>query len=161
MIETPARVVAVEPGYAWVESGRRSSCSHCAGGDSCGVSSLGKLFAVRTQRMRLPDPLGLRTGEDVVIGLSEQRLVVAAAVAYMLPLFTMITAALAGAHLGQGQLAPALSSLAGLAGGLWLVKHRSGRRRVMARYRPVITGRPPLGEHTIEFKTRNTGVEHE
>ena len=161
MIEIQARVVAVESGFAWVESERRSGCSHCTSSGSCGVSSLGKLFAVRKQRIRLPDPLGVRTGEDVVLGLSERRLVAAAAVAYMLPLCTMIGTALLGASLGYGQGAVASSSLAGLAGGLWLVKRRSGSGQAIAHYQPVILGRQPLSERSVEFKTRNAGENHE
>lgn len=161
MIEIQARVVAVEPGYAWVESERRSGCSHCTSSDRCGVSSLGKLFAIRKQRIRLPDPLGVRTGEDVVLGLSEQRLVAAAAVAYMLPLCSMIGTALFGASLGYGQGAVALASLAGLVGGLWLVKRRSVGGQASARYQPVILGHQPLGERTIELKPRTAGANHE
>lgn len=161
MIETQARVVAVESGYAWVESERRSGCSHCASSEGCGVSVLGKLFAGRTQRMRLADPLGLHAGEEVVIGLSEQRLVAAAALAYLLPLGAMIGMALLSAALGYGQGMLALSSLAGLGAGLWLVKDRAGGRRTPAHYRPVILGRLHLSAGTIEFKPRNTGVHHE
>lgn len=161
MIEIEARVVAVEAGYAWVEAERRSGCSHCSSSTSCGVASLGKAFGVRQQRLCLPDTLGVRTGENIVIGLSEQRLVAAAAMAYMLPLFLMIGTALVSAALGYGQGALALSSLVGLAGGLWLVQHRFGSRRAIARYQPVILERPQLSEHTLEFKTPNTGANHE
>lgn len=161
MIETQARVVAVESGYAWVESERRSGCSHCTNTESCGVSSLSKLFGVRIQRMRLPNPLGVRSGEDVVIGLSERRLVAAAAVAYLLPLFAMIGAALLSDYFGLGQGMLALSSLVGLIGGLWLVKRCSGNRTTRTRYQPVILGRQRSDECTIEFKPENTGVNHE
>jgi len=161
MIEIQARVVAVEPGYAWVESERRSGCSHCTSSDSCGVSSLGEFFAIRKQRTRLPDPLGVRTGEEVVLGLSEQRLVAAAAVVYMLPLCAMIGAALLGASLGYGQSAVALASLAGLIGGLWLVKSRSVGGQASARYQPVILGHQPLSKHTVDLKPRTAGANHE
>lgn len=161
MMETRARVIRVEPGYAWVESERRSGCSHCGSRESCGVSSLGKLFAVRTQRTCLPDPLGVRTGEDVVLGLSERRLVAAASVAYMLPVFVMIGMALLSSGLGHGQGTVAVSSVVGLIGGLGLVRHLSGRRLSSARYQPVILRRQRGDEFAIELKPRNTGVHHE
>ncbi len=161
MIETQARVVAVEPGYAWVESERRSGCSHCTSSASCGVSTLSKLFGARRQRLRLADSLGVRTGEDIVIGLSEQRLLAAATVAYLLPLFTMIGAALLSAHLGHGQGVLALSSLLGLGGGLWLVRRHSVNSQAIAGCQPVMLKRRHSGECTIEFKPRNTGVHHE
>lgn len=161
MIEIQARVVAVESGYAWVESERRSGCSHCASADTCGVSSLSKLFGVRKQRMRLADPLGVGNGEEIVIGLSEQRLVAAAAVAYMLPLLAMIATTLLSACLGQSPATLAVSSLLGLAGGLFLVRRRLGGGQVLAHYQPVILGRPRSGARSVEFKTRITGVNHE
>jgi sigma-E factor negative regulatory protein RseC len=161
MMETRARVIRVEPGYAWVESERRSGCSHCGSRESCGVSSLGKLFAVRIQRTRLPDPLGVQTGEDVVLGLSEQRLVAAASIAYMLPVFIMIATALLSSGLGHGQGSVAMSSVVGLIGGLWLVRHLSCRKLSFARYQPVILRRQRADEFAIELKPRNTGVHHE
>ncbi len=161
MIETQARVVAVESGYAWVESERRSGCSQCTSSGSCGVSSLDKLFGARSQRMRLANPLGVRSGEDVVIGLSEKRLVAAAAAAYLLPLFAMIGAALLSDYYGQGQGVLALSSLVGLMAGLWLVKRRSGYRTALARFQPVILGRRDAGECTIDVKSIKAGVNHE
>ena len=161
MMETRARVIRVEAGYAWVESERRSGCSHCGSRESCGVSALGKLFAVRTQRMRLPDPLGVQTGEDVVVGLSERRLVGAASVAYMLPVLVMIGMALLSASLGHGQGSAAVSSVVGLLGGLGLVRHLSGRQLSFAHYQPVILRKQRADEHTIELKPRNAGVDHE
>jgi sigma-E factor negative regulatory protein RseC len=161
MIEIQARVVAVEPGYAWIESERRSACSHCSSGDSCGVSFVGRLFGNRKQRMRLADPFGVHAGEDIIVGLSDSRLAAAAALAYMLPLITMIVVALLAASRGSGQGVVALSSLGGLIGGLWLVRRRWGSGASIAHYRPAIIGRPGWGQHTVEFKTRNTGVDHE
>lgn len=148
MIEARARVVAIEGDYAWVESERTSGCSHCSSGDTCGVSSLGKIFGSRRMRMRLDAPAGLRAGEAVVIGLSERRLVGAAAAAYMLPLLIMIGIALLGESLGLGQGAVMAASLAGLGAGLWAVR-RSVRAR---RYQPVILRERGATERTLEFE---------
>jgi sigma-E factor negative regulatory protein RseC len=161
VIEAQARVVAVEPGYAWVESERRSGCSHCTSSDTCGVSSLGKLFGVQRVHMRLPDPLGMRPGDNVVIGLSERRLVAAALAAYMLPLLVMIVIALLGTQLGQGQVTLALSSFAGLAAGLWLVKARANRQETADRYQPVLLRQHPAGECAIEIEPLVRGADHE
>lgn len=138
MIETQARVTSVEPGFAWIESERRSGCSHCGSSGSCGVSSLSKLFGVQRVQMRLPDSLGVSPGEDIVIGLSERRLVGAAAMIYMVPLLLMIAAALAGVHLQQGQVAVAMLSLAGLVAGLWLARCRADNAEMVQRYSPVM-----------------------
>ena len=150
MIETQATVVAVEPGYAWVESERRSSCSQCGTHDSCGVSTLGKAFGIGRNRMRLVDPLGVEAGDAVVIGLSEQHLVGAAAVAYMLPMLAMIAAGVLATRLGYGQPVTVLLSLLGLAGGLWLVRRRG--RRAGDLYNPVLLRRASYAEVHIAFE---------
>jgi sigma-E factor negative regulatory protein RseC len=161
MIETQARVTAVEPGYAWVESERQGGCSQCSTAGSCGVSSLSKLFGVKQVRMRLPDTVGLAPGDDVVIGLSERRLVTAAAAVYLFPLLSAILLALLGVHLGQGQGALALLSIAGFIAGMWLVKHRAEQSAVAHRYLPVLLGKQPAGLCTIELKPVFKGVHHE
>lgn len=161
MLETLAKVTAVEPGYAWIESERRSGCSHCSSSGSCGVSSLSKLFGVQRLHMRLPDTLGVQPGDDVIIGLSERRLVAAAAVAYLLPLLIMISITLAGVHLGHGQGALALLSLIGLATGLWLAGYRSRRTKVGHGYSPVMLEKRAAGTCNLEIKTEFKGVHHE
>jgi sigma-E factor negative regulatory protein RseC len=125
------------------------------------VSSLGKLFGVRRLHMRLPDPLGMQPGDEVVIGLSERRLVAAALAAYMLPLLLMIAIALLGAQLGYGQLTVALSSFAGLAAGLWLVKARANRQGAADSYQPVLLRQQAAGECSIEFEPLVRGAKHE
>ncbi len=161
MIETRARVTAVEPGYAWIESERRSGCSHCGSSDTCGVSSLSKLFGTQRMRTRLIDRLGVSPGDDVIIGLSERRLVSAAAFVYMLPLLVMIVIALAGVHLGYGQGALALLSFIGLLTGLWLVKYRSGRETLNHRYLPVMLRKQSGDACQFATETLVKGVHHE
>jgi sigma-E factor negative regulatory protein RseC len=139
VIETGARVIAVEPGYAWLETQREGACGHCATAGSCGVSVLGKLSGARARRLRLPNPLSVRAGEAVVIGIPERRLVAAAFRVYLLPLLCMLGAAMAATQLGFSQWAIGLASLvalaAGLGGSVW------GRRRVAAGEQPVILRR--------------------
>jgi sigma-E factor negative regulatory protein RseC len=161
MIETQARVTVVEPGYAWIESERRSGCSQCSSSDGCGVSTLSQLFGSQHIRMRLSDPLGVQAGDDVIIGLSERRLVTAAAVVYMVPLLIMIVIALAGVHLGYGQGALVLLSVTGLLTGLWLVRYRAGRETLNHRYLPVMLRKQPAGSCQFITETEFKGVHHE
>jgi hypothetical protein len=75
----------------------------------------------------------------------------------------MIAMALFAAQLGYGQGTVALSSLAGLAGGLWLLGRRLGIGRAVSDYRPVMLRCQRHGERTIEFnpETKTTGANHE
>ena len=103
MLEAHATVQAVEPGYAWVESERQSACGGCASSARCGVSTVAKLVD-RRLRIRLRDPLGVRPGESVVIGVSEERLLGVAAVVYLVPLFAMVACALAASAMARRRL---------------------------------------------------------
>jgi len=161
MIETPGSVVATEPGFAWIECERRSGCGQCAGGDSCGVSSVARLFGEKRMRLRLRDTLGVHAGDAVVIGLSESGLVKAAAAAYLMPLAALIGAALVGAQWGQAQWIPILTGLAGFGGGLWLVKRRANAPAASANDRPVLLRRQTPGHCTIEYRQRTRGANHE
>lgn len=159
MIETQARVIDTEPGFAWIESERRSACGHCSASSGCGVSALASLFGTRRQQLRLPDPLGLRPGDEVLVGLPERALLGAALAAYFLPLLTMLFTALLAAGLGAGQGLRALAALAGLVAGLWLAGRRA--RRAGGCGLPVILGQPPGGSGHFLITTASRGDKHE
>ena len=120
MIEEGATVVDVAEGFVWVETRRRSACGHCDSAETCGTSALAKLFGERRNRLRIDDPVGLRTGDQVVIGIANGALVRASLTAYLLPLIVLVTAAGIGTALQLAEGAVALLGLAGLGSGLWL-----------------------------------------
>jgi sigma-E factor negative regulatory protein RseC len=157
MIETGATVIATEPGYAWIETRRESACGHCATAQSCGVSTLGKALGTRPDRMRLPDPLSVRTGERIVIGIPEERLLSAAFRAYMVPLLCMLCAALAGAQLGFSQWGIGLCSLAALAASLAWPGTRG--RAAEAGAQPVLLRRAHDGEAGVGMKDMDRSCE--
>lgn len=141
MIETPATVVDVKPGVAWVETVRQSACGHCESAGSCGTSVLAKLFGAPRSRLRIDDAQGLRVGEQVVIGIPDGTLVRASFVAYLIPLVTLIAAAGVATRLGAGEGTVALLGLAGLGIGLWLSGRITGGPSARERYRPVLVRR--------------------
>jgi sigma-E factor negative regulatory protein RseC len=157
MIEAGATVIATEPGYAWVETRRESACGHCATAGGCGVSVLGKALGTRPDRLRLPDPLSVQTGERVVIGIPEERLLAAAFRAYMVPLLCMLGAALAGAQLEFSQWGIGFSGLAALAAGLGF--SGAGMRDTDVACRPVMLRRSHDGEQGIEVKVLGRSCE--
>ncbi|MFB1486492.1 MULTISPECIES: SoxR reducing system RseC family protein [unclassified Thiocapsa] len=141
MIETPATVVDVKPGVAWVETVRQSACGHCESAGSCGTSVLAKLFGAPRSRLRIDDAQGLRVGEQVVIGIPDGTLVRASFVAYLIPLVFLIAGAGVATRLGAGEGTVALLGLAGLGGGLWLSGRITGGPSARERYRPVLVRR--------------------
>lgn len=141
MFEAHATVQAVEPGYAWVESERRSACGSCASSARCGVSTVAKLIATRRLTLRLRDPLGVQPGESVVIGVSENQLLGVAAVAYLFPLFAMIAIALVASVVSDAEAAPPLGAMVGLVGTLALLRLLRRGRVQYERHQPVILRR--------------------
>jgi sigma-E factor negative regulatory protein RseC len=143
MIETPATVVELGPGVAWVETVRQSACGHCASAGNCGTSVLAKLFGSSRSRLKIDDAQGLRVGERVLIGIPDGILVRASLVAYLLPLVVLIAAAGVATRLGAGEGAVALIGVAGLGIGLWLSGRLTGGQSARRRYRPVLVRRGP------------------
>jgi sigma-E factor negative regulatory protein RseC len=154
MIEADATVIATEAGYAWVVTRRESACCHCATAGSCGVSALGKALGTRPDRMRLPDPLSLQTGERVVIGIAEERLLSAAFRAYMVPLLCMLGAALTVAQQGFSQWVIGFCSLAALAASLAWPRRRGKAAEDSSR--PVLLRRARDGEANSGWRRRGS-----
>jgi sigma-E factor negative regulatory protein RseC len=147
VIEETARVVNVEPGYAWVETMRQSSCGSCSARGGCGTSVLGKVLGQRSVRVRAVDKVGAAVGEEVVVGLDDAALLRGSLAVYMLPLIALIAGALIAETIapqwGLGEGFVMFAGIAGLAlGFLWL---RLFSRRVVTdlRYQAVILRRTP------------------
>jgi sigma-E factor negative regulatory protein RseC len=92
MIVEKARVIAVEEGYAIVQTQRRSSCGACAAHDGCGVPLLGKLIPDRFGRLQVLNQSGAKVGDSVQIGMTESGLLKSALILYVLPLFCVVIA---------------------------------------------------------------------
>ncbi|HFC53476.1 MAG TPA: Fis family transcriptional regulator [Gammaproteobacteria bacterium] len=144
MIEERAIVERTGEGVAWVRTGRKSACSGCSLNKGCGVSVLERMLGERSTTLRVVDPVSVRRGDEVVIGIDEQALVRGSLAVYIVPLVAMILSAVAGSTL----LAPGLglpaegssivAGLLGLAGGLLWLSRFSRRIGRDARYRPII-----------------------
>lgn len=114
MLEEIGKVIAIKGKYAVVEIQQRSACGHCQSSDSCGTSVLSGLFTARRQKIKLINHLGLIEGDEAVVGINENVLLVTAIMAYMLPLFLMIVFALASNISGFGNGISFIASMSGL-----------------------------------------------
>ena len=135
MIEQEARVVAIEEGVAWVEATRGSACSVSSGR---GTSALAKLFESRVNQLRVADPIGVRLGDRVVIGIADSSLTRASLLAYLLPLMLLMGSTLLAGSVGVGEGGSALAGILGLLVGLWLAERITDGARGRERYQPVL-----------------------
>jgi sigma-E factor negative regulatory protein RseC len=95
MLETQGRVIAVEAGFAWVESVRQGGCSSCASKGACGSQLLGEALAPAannqaSNNVLARDSLGVRVGDSVILGVEEEGALGAAFLMYGLPLFGLM-----------------------------------------------------------------------
>lgn len=138
MVEGIARVVRVEPGWAWLEPEQTTSCGSCASSASCGshgAAGIGSVASrLQSRRFRLDNPAGpgeLREGERVVVGVQNSALLKAAVLAYGFPL----AAALCGGGIAQSAYESDPLSMLGVAAGLafGLLVARFGAHRLAVR----------------------------
>jgi sigma-E factor negative regulatory protein RseC len=120
MLEETGEVVAIEGRYVVIETQRRSACGHCSSGDNCGTSVLADLFSKSRGKVRLPNHLGLRVGDQAVIGINESVLLYAAVLAYMLPLLLMIAATVVASLAGFSDSIGFVMSMVGLFIGMFI-----------------------------------------
>ncbi len=139
MLEEIGTVIKAEKGELWIETQPRSACSHC-GADSCTTSVVAKLFNAKRNALRLPDTLGAKAGQQVLIGIPDRVLAAASLRAYLVPLGLMILAAALGAALQLGEVLQSLLAIAGLIGGLAWVERTIARGDKRLNYAPRLLG---------------------
>lgn len=131
MTETPARVVRVDGGIAWVRAESPSSCGAC-GGKGCGSSLFARMLISREPEYPVDNPIDAAPGEAVVVGLPDGALLRAALAAYVVPLALLLAGALLGGRWGEaGAVTGAAAGL--LLAALWLRARRSGARPTILR----------------------------
>lgn len=142
MIEETGRVAAVEPGFAWVETRRQSSCGSCSARSGCGTSVLSRVLGQRTVRVRALDRIGAAVGDEVILGLDDGALLRGSFAVYMVPLLALIAGALIAETVapqwGFGDGLVMLGGVAGLAAGFLWLRLFSRRAGADARYQAVI-----------------------
>lgn len=93
MIEEMAKVVAVESGYAWVETKIKTTCGACVAQDNCGTGLVAKTITPKSEHIKIATPSPLNVGQWVKIGIPETQLLFVSALVYVVPLLSLIIAA--------------------------------------------------------------------
>lgn len=160
MIEESGRVTWVQGDVARVECERRRVCGTCSAGGTCGTSLLERFFGRGEQTLSATDPIGVKPGDRVVVGVKESAVLEAAFVGYLMPLVSMIGIAILAAWLADNWVAgwkqelSVLGGFVGLTFGLAGLARYSDRRRRDERFRPVIlrAGAAPGLEVSLESR---------
>ena len=147
MVEEQGQVVAVEQGFAWVETQRTNACQSCSVNKGCGTGVLGKILGRRATVVKALNHAGAVVNDRVVVGLREDALVKGSLAIYAVPLLAMLAGALLGDALASGWQFDNPDGLAilfagvGLAGGLLWLKLFSRKTAGDERYQPVVLRR--------------------
>ncbi|WP_372964772.1 SoxR reducing system RseC family protein [Marinobacter sp.] len=132
MITETGKVVALDSGWAWVQTIQTSACQSCSARSGCGQRALAAVSGGRANQILVENTAGANLGDEVVIGVDEQSLLTASLAVYGLPLVLMVLMSIAGYRwLGGTDLAAIVAAFTGLGAGFWAVRHwqsRSGDR---------------------------------
>jgi sigma-E factor negative regulatory protein RseC len=126
MTESEAIVTRVDGQHVWLDVARASSCGSCERAGSCGTDSRRE-----TQRRRVPNTVGARVGDTVVLGVPDGAVLKAVLWSYLVPLVLTIVGAASGLALG-GEGGAVIGAVAGLAAGGFILGF-AGRRLERAR----------------------------
>ncbi len=148
-MEIEARVVQVDTdGTAWVKAiAGAESCHSCSGssngeeGGSCATGNIGRMFASRDQRYRVINTIGCRTGDHVILGITDGSVLRGSAAVYLLPLLLMFAGAIAASHLLAGvatDMAEVVGAAAGFSAASAWLWYFNRKIRLDTRFQPVI-----------------------
>jgi len=142
MIETQATVTALEGDYALVEASQ-GGCGRCHEQGGCGGNNASQLFCHGPRHFRVLNPLGVKVGEKVLVGVPDGAVSHSVLVLYLLPLALLVLGAVAGAAL-MPEARDAAAAAGALSGGLlawFLARHLQARDAQSPRFQPVIRQR--------------------
>ncbi|MGB3725550.1 MAG: SoxR reducing system RseC family protein [Glaciecola sp.] len=141
MIEETGIVVAVENDYVWVETQVKTTCSSCKASEACPTSTVAKAFSPKAEHIKLKVPCALAVGQQVKLGISEQALLRASAMVYILPLVLLIlTTAVLQNIANLHELLSLLLGTAAALGGFWWASRYSKKTQHQHKFVPVFLG---------------------
>ena len=98
MIEQSAKVLHTQDDEVVIEVKRQTACGSCSAKAGCGKSLLDNVFRIKPLLLSIPNTIGARENDDVIVGLNESAILQASFYLYFFPLFMMIVFAVAGAY---------------------------------------------------------------
>lgn len=140
MLEESARVVDVDADGVWVETVKVSACSSCSARSSCGQALLASVGQGKRSVICVENPTGLSVMPDdqVMIGIEEGAFMRISALLYLIPLLAMFISSALAKMLVLGEPVVIGSGVAGLVGGLVVVRIISRTMMTSCKYHPVL-----------------------
>ncbi len=121
MIEQQGRIVSLTGRRAMIAIGASSGCPACDAGKGCGAGIFGLMMMRKPLLLELDNPLQLKAGEGVMVGIPEAFFLGLLARLYLLPLMAGMIGAALGHSLADGlHLQSAYQDLLALLGALFL-----------------------------------------
>lgn len=137
MITETATVTAIDGDIITVSASVKTGCSQCQVSDDCGTSAVAKAFTQKSQFLTLRSPVPVTVGEQVVIGIPEQRILLASWLLYIVPLITLISSMLVLNQWQWHELASFTVSVLFSTASLWWVS-RYFKQQSKGRFEPVL-----------------------
>jgi len=116
MIEQAAKVRRCDNGKIFVEVNSQSNCGSCSARAGCGKSLLDNVFKTKPLHIAVDNTMGARVNDDVIVGLNESALLQVSFYLYLLPLLTMLVAAIGVVYLVSEQYSEISSIIAAVIG---------------------------------------------
>jgi sigma-E factor negative regulatory protein RseC len=135
MVEVNGEVTAIEVGFAWISQARQT-CSQCDPKLGCKSIALSRLFCVKEPAFRVQDPIGVKVGEKVWVGIAGKTLLQSAWAGYGMPVSGLLAGALVGLFVG-GEYCSVIGGIAGLGAAMWWLK----RKKLSSKKLPIIVRR--------------------
>lgn len=126
-IQEEAVVRYIKDGYAYLEATGSSSCGSCSSKGACSSASLIPTSANSTLRIENND--NLKAGDNVMIEMSSERLLLGTLLVYILPLVSLFVMAIAGKYFG-GEIASIVMGGVGLLLGFLIAKRILAKKEV-------------------------------
>jgi sigma-E factor negative regulatory protein RseC len=150
ILEHPARVVALQESYAWIEAEVQSGCASCSS-NSCSTSAIASLFGLKRNRFRVENSIHAQIGDQVLVGIPSRTIAQASVFAYLIPLVSMLALSYAAQAMDWGDGIQSLFTLLGLLLGLGMVRWLTAPGRPAATQPPQLLKVLQPGYRKVEF----------
>jgi sigma-E factor negative regulatory protein RseC len=145
MIEEQAVILSVETqddhpqmSIATLEIERKTACGLCGKTRGCGNAIWGKLFAHQPAAFKAQNLIHAHVGQSVIVGINEKALLKSALLLYLLPLMTMLIAAIIAIQVSNTDMSAMIGAVIGLFFGLIWVKGYTASNQYFLFQQPVI-----------------------